>query len=424
MDRFQFSRRGAMALMAGSLWVSRSPGQTVEGASAGSASGLGWNQWRGSSRTGLLSESLPNDLSGLQKSWSRELGDSYSGPIVEGQSVVVTESVNQSHETAVALDVASGREIWKQRWEGAMAVPFFAKANGDWIRSTPAIGGGRVVVCGMRDTIATFDLTDGSPQWSIDFVADHGAALPSFGLVCSPLIDGGDVFVQAGGGLRRIDLGTGELKWKALPDDGGMYGGAFSSPILAEIGGVKQIIVQTREALAGVDKDSGSVLWQVPIASFRGMNILTPTVWKDSVFTSCYGGRSQLIRVSQSANGWSADKVWEGKSEAYMSSPILVGDHAYCHLKNNRVSCIDLNSGQEAWRTTPFGKYWSMVSDGSKILSLDQRGELILFAASPESFQILDRKTVSEQECWAHLAVADGKIFVRRQRGLDVWHTS
>ena len=32
-----------------------------------------------------------------------------------------------------------------------MTVPFFAKANGDWIRSTPAYDDGRLYVAGMKD---------------------------------------------------------------------------------------------------------------------------------------------------------------------------------------------------------------------------------------------------------------------------------
>ncbi|MEZ6136887.1 MAG: hypothetical protein R3C53_18485 [Pirellulaceae bacterium] len=48
------------------------------------------------------------------------------------------------------MDRTSGTELWKQRWEGAMSVPFFAKSNGDWIRSTPATDGKHVVVGHVR----------------------------------------------------------------------------------------------------------------------------------------------------------------------------------------------------------------------------------------------------------------------------------
>ena len=134
------------------------------------------------------------------------------------------------------------------------------------------------------------------------------------------------------------------------------------------------------------------------------------------------GGRSQAINIkAASPTEWSTEVAWEGKSEAYMSSPIVVGDYAYLHLKNQRVCCIDLKDGSEKWRTQPYGKYWSMVTDGERILALDEAGKLYLLAANPEKFELLDQLQVSMEPCWAHLAVADNEIYVRFQHGLNMY---
>ena len=381
-----------------------------------------WPCWRGSNRDGKCSAKLPTALAKLQPSWSVKLGDSYSGPILTAKHVLVTETLNAKSETLIAIERASGSEVWKKEWEGALSVPFFAKSNGDWIRSTPATNGERVVVGGMRDVVACFDVATGNEIWRIDFNKEHKVDLPSFGLVCSPLIDGDFVYVQAGGGVRQIRLADGQLGWLAMKEAGGMMGGAFSSPVIAELGGVRQLVVATRDAMVGVALDSGKELWQRPIQTFRGMNILTPTVFGQRVFTSSYGGRSQALEIkADSPSDWKADVVWEGKSEAYMSSPVLVGDHVYLHLKNQRVCCIDLKDGTEKWRTQPYGKYWSMVSDGERILALDEAGKLYLIAANPEKFELLDELQVSDEPCWAHLAVADNEIYVRSQRGLKLY---
>ncbi|MFN3190907.1 MAG: PQQ-binding-like beta-propeller repeat protein [Aureliella sp.] len=389
---------------------------------ARAAETVAWPSWRGPTRDGMCAgQNWSKNLDGLKLEWSVDLADSYSGPIVAGGKVFTTETVGKRDETLIAFDVESGNEVWKQAWAGAMTVPFFAKANGDWIRSTPATDGEYVIVGGMKDVVAAFDAESGQEQWRIDFVKDHGAALPPFGLVCSPAIVGDSVYMQAGGAVRCIDRKTGELKWECLPDDGGMSGGAFSSPTIATIHGKEQLVVQTRTTLGGVDMKTGAVLWQRDIAAFRGMNILTPTVWKDCVFTSSYGGKAQLIEFNTSSTPWSTSVKWENKAEAYMSSPLVVGDYLYMHLKNNRCCCLDLNTGEEKWRTTPFGKYWSMLSDGSTIIALDERGELILVEATPDAYVELARKQITDQQAWAHIAVHDGRIFVRRQRGLDVY---
>ncbi len=380
-----------------------------------------WNCWRGPNRDGRYhGAQLPGDLAGLTKVWGVELGDSYSGPLLSEEMVFTTETIDKKFEALVALDRSTGGQVWKSQWTGAMEVPFFAARNGSWIRSTPATNGKQIVVGGMRDVVACFDAATGKESWRVDFITEHGAKLPSFGLVCSPLIDEDSVYVQAGGAVKKLALADGKILWSTLPDDGGMSGGAFSSPIIAEIGGVRQLVVQTRSTLAGVDLSNGQVLWQQFIESFRGMNILTPVVWRNHVFTSCYGGKARLFKI----DGTSVQTVWEAKAEAYMSSPLIVGDHLYLHLRNQRAACIDLQTGQETWRTTPFGGYWSMVTDGSSILALDETGELLLFAANPAEFQLLDRKQLSDQPSWAHIGLADDQVVVRRQRGLDVYRWS
>lgn len=381
-----------------------------------------WEGWRGPNRDGTCpNAALPTTLDSLELQWSQGLADSYSGPIVSAGMVFTTETVDKSDETLVAFNQTTGELVWKQRWSGAMSVPFFAQANGDWIRSTPVTDGRRIVVGGMCDVVACFEAQSGSELWRLDFVKDWGATLPSFGLVCSPLLDEGSVYIQAGGAVRKIRLEDGGLIWETLPDGGGMFGGAFSSPVIATLHGVRQLVVQTRTSLAGIELSSGRTLWSRDIASFRGMNILTPTVWNDRLFTSCYGGKAQLISLTPGIDSWQTEIVWESKAEAYMSSPVVIEDHAYLHLKNNRFCCIELATGAEKWRTTPFGKYWSMLTDGKSILALDEIGELLLIAANPNEFQLRERKKISDEPTWAHLALVGRQLFVRRQNGLDAY---
>ncbi len=381
-----------------------------------------WPGWRGPGRTGGVdSQSWPSSFSGLQKVWSLELGKSYSGPIVFDNRVYTTETIDRRDESLIALNATTGEQIWKRQWPGAMTVPFFAKANGDWIRSTPTSDGERIVVAGMRDVVKCFACENGDLLWQRDFNSESNGALPSFGLVCSPLIEGDAVYIQAGGGVQKLSLETGATVWKAFDDPGGMNGGAFSSPMIATIAAVKQLVVQTRTTIGGIDLASGQVLWSREIASFRGMNILTPTVWNDHVFTSSYGGRSSMLKIEKQGSNWSNSLAWQGKAEAYMSSPVVVNNHLFMHLRNQRVCCINLSDGVEKWRTTPFGKYWSMVTNDRKILALDEKGELILIAANKEEFELIDRKPISSSPSWAHIALVGSTIFVRRLDGLDAY---
>lgn len=375
-----------------------------------------WNQWRGPNRDGqITSTKWPATLTkdNLKQLWKVSLGPSYSGPLVINDKVFVTETKDQKIEVVSALNKKTGKEIWSSNWEGAMKVPFFAKANGDWIRSTPIYDEGKIYVAGIRDVLVCLDAKTGDEIWKIDFVEKYETPLPAFGFVCSPLIHGELLYVQAAASLVCVNKNSGEVQWRSLKDLGGMFNSAFSSPFIATLAGKEQLLVQTRMDLAGVDLESGDVLWKQKVKAFRGMNILPPTPYKDGIFTSSYGGRAHLYQVSNSSDEFSVTEKWDNKVEAYMSSPVVIGQYVYMHLKNRRLTCIDLETGESKWTTTPFGKYWSMIVQGNKILALDETGELLYINANPEKYDLIGKVKVSDESTWAHLGIHGNEVFVR-----------
>ena len=388
-----------------------------------------WQQWRGAARDGLVAGAAwPDGLEQgrLEKLWRVELGPGYSGPVIAGDTVFVTETRDKKTEHVRCLDRQTGRELWQAGWDGAMTVPFFAASNGSWIRATPAVADGRIYVAGMRDLLVCLDAATGKEIWRVDFMTALESPLPAFGFVSSPLLLGDAVYVQAGGGFVKLDKATGKVVWRVMTDGGGMNGSAFSSPILTTLGGVPQILVQGREELAGIDPENGTILWKTPVEAFRGMNIVTPTVSDGKIFTTSYGGGSFLFALDATADKPTATSVWRNKIQGYMSTPIIRDGHAYVHLKNQRFACLDLTTGNEDWITTPFGRYWSMVAQGDRILALDETGDLRLIRATPEQYSQLGEAKVAETESWAHVAVADApgggtEIHVRDLSGITAW---
>jgi hypothetical protein len=198
---------------------------------------------------------------------------------------------------------------------------------------------------------------------------------------------------------------------------------SFSSPVIDSLCGVRQLIVQMREEVAGLRLEDGQPLWRHSIPSYRGMNILTPVIWKDGLFMSSYGGQSQFLTFDPGnspteAGSWKVTERWSNKTEAYMSTPVVVDGHLYLHLRNQRFICIDLTNGGELWRTQPFGKYWSLITNEKEILALDERGILRLIAAKPAAFELLDERTLTDEPCWGHLAIAGTELYVRSLRRL------
>lgn len=384
-----------------------------------------WPQWRGPNRDAQApsAPAWPDDLKGLERVWRVELGSSYSGPIIAADRIFTTESVKDEFEAVHALDRATGKEIWKTQWKGSMDVPFFAARNGDWIRATPAYDGQALFVAGMRDVLVCLEAADGKERWRIDFAEKYGTGVPAFGFVPSPLVDGEFVYAQAADSFVKLKKSSGDVVWRALDDKPGsmMDDGGFSSPVFATIAGVRQIVVQTRRELCGLNPESGAVLWRKDVPSFRGCNILTPTIIGDDILTSTYQNKTFFYGVARQGEAWTVSDKWTSKGQGYMSSPVVIGKHAYLPLGNGRLVCLDLASGAETWRTNKFGAYWSMIAKGDRVLALDETGELVLFAANPAEFQLIDRRKIAEEECWAHLATADRELAVRELKGLSLW---
>ncbi|MFT5049848.1 MAG: outer membrane protein assembly factor BamB [Chlamydiales bacterium] len=383
-----------------------------------------WPQWRGPTRDGQApGVAWGPDLEAerLGEAWRIDgLGPSYSGPVVDSERVYTTETVDEEREVVRALNRTDGKEIWRVSWTGSMEVPFFAAQNGSWIRSTPAVDKDSLYVAGIRDVLMCLDARTGEKRWSVDFGERFDCPLPPFGCVSSPLLAGEHVYIQAGASLVKLDKANGETVWRSMVEDGEvMSGGAFSSPVLAELQGQLQLVIQSRTDLVGVSMEDGQTLWSTPVKAYRGMNILTPTIFGDGVFTSTYGGRSQLFTIDQGEDGCAVKSQWNSPVQGYMTSPVVVDGHAYLFLKSNRFGCIDLETGESRWTSPPTGdSYWSLAARDGLILALSDFGTLRLIRADPAGYEVISEREVADDDTWAHIAPAGDQVFFRSQGSL------
>ena len=385
-----------------------------------------WPQWRGPSRDGMIKQGAPWPISiekdKLVLSWRKKIAKGYPSPVVS-EKLVFTVETKGKHEIVRSFDRANGKQKWETRWKGSMTVPFFAWKNGSWVRSTPILDGENLFVGGMRDLLVCLDAETGKRKWSVDFMKRYGSPLPTFGFVSSPLIVGNYLFVQAATGLVKIDKRTGESIWRILKVEGDRYTSAFSSPMVAIFEGIEQLVVQTRTNLVGVNPTSGKVLWRKPVKAYRGMNILTPTILLNSIFTSCYGGKSLLFNLENNSGDFLIREKWNNKQEAYMSSPVIIGNYGYLHLRKQRMTCLDMRNGETKWISSEtFGKYMSMVSDGKEILALDEDGSLYRIEANPEKLVILEKRKISQSPSWAYPALAGNQMFIRELEAIACYH--
>lgn len=384
-----------------------------------------WPQWRGPTRNGLVpgTKPWPASLSDthLKRLWRVDLANGYSSPIVTENHVITLETKDKKYEVVRALHRDTGKEVWRTAWEGAMEVDPMGARTGSWIKSTPTYDGDRLYISGMRDVLVCLDEKSGDEIWRVDFAQRYGTPIPELGFICSPLVVGGLIYVQTADSVVCLDKKTGKSKWRSMIEEEKGHG-SYSSPGMDWVHGNPQILVAMISDIAGLDPTTGDVLWSQRLDSIDQGCILTPIVHQNNIFTSTRKSRSGLYGLRKTGGSFVVDEIWKNKATAYMSAPIIMDDHAYMHLKTSRLVCLDLNTGQERWTSSKqMGYYSSMIAQGDRILALSNEGELLLFRATPESFEPIDSRNISDAEVWGHLAISGNRLFVREINAITAY---
>ena len=417
------SRSKTTLLLIGALWIS------VGGSLLSAAEKPTWPQWRGPERNGHVSGGVwPKDLgeSHLVKRWRVELPPSYSGPVVSNDRVFVTYTRDKKFEGVRALDRKDGKETWKTEWEGAMTVAGLGTSMGSWIRATPTLAGDQLIVAGMPDLLVCLGAKSGAERWRADFHARYGTPLPELGFVCSPLVVKDGIYVQTADSFVKVDRKDGKSLWRCLVRKGKgsekMSQGNYSSPDFAVINGRPQLLVADIDAIAGVEPSQGKVLWRRVLDSYDQGCILAPIVYGNGIFTSTRASRTGHYPLTYRNKQFTISDGWKNKLVVYMSSPLVIGDVAYLHLKNGRFACINLQDGKINWISNrPFGKYCSMVWHKDRILALTNDGQLLLLHADPTRFVLVDSRKISTAETWGHLAITGQHIYIRERNAIAAY---
>ena len=78
--------------------------------------------------------------------------------------------------------------------------------------------------------------------------------------------------------------------------------------------------------------------------------------------------------------------------------------------------CIEFETGRERWVEPGMGTGGLLLADG-RLIVLSSSGELMVAAASPESFKTTVRAQVLGGKCWTAPVLANGRIYCRNSRG-------
>jgi outer membrane protein assembly factor BamB len=365
---------------------------------------------------------------GLAVRFRQPIGGGYSGVAVAQGRVYVHDYIKTPTESerVLCFDAQTGAPLWTH----AYPVAYAGLDYGSGPRATPTVLEGRVYTFGAVGQAHCLDAVTGAVVWSIDFVKDHGAVLPTWGLAAAAVIDGPRVLFHAGlkegGTLVACDRQTGEIVWRGGADPAG-----YAAPILIDAPSGRQVVCWSPEHVLGLSPVDGTVLWKVPYKVTYGVSIATPLYRNGLLFVSGYWEGSKAIRLGaapgETTLAWQENRNLRG----LMSQPIERNGSVYTLDKQYGVTCFDLETGKKRWddkntltargRNPQVTLTWLQGSD--RVLSVNAEGELLLSRFTPESFELLARTPIIEPAeptgvIWAHPAYAGDAVFVRSDREL------
>lgn len=372
---------------------------------AGVVPGSGdWPQWRGPARDGRAAlPAIARWPKALAPGWKATVGLGHASPVVAGDRVFVFAREG-GDEVASAFDLATGRRLWRQAYPAPYTVNQAASSHGPGPKATPVVSGGRLYTFGISGIASCFDAATGARVWQRTF-KEHRAGAPDYGSAASPVVDAGRVVLHAGGpgdgSLQSLDAATGATRWAWKGD-----GPGYASPVMAELDGVSQFVVETQAAIAGVDAATGALLWSVPLRTPWDQNAVTAVVADGLVVYSGLDQGVRALRPRRQGGRWTADEAWRNDEVSfYMSSPVPDGPRlfGFSQRKKGEFVCLDLASGRLLWRSEGRqGENAALVAVGRELLALKDDGELLVLKMDGPAFAPVATYTVAAAATWAH----------------------
>jgi outer membrane protein assembly factor BamB len=347
--------------------------------------------------------------------WRQPIGSGWGAFAVVGNYAVTQEQIGPE-ECVVCYRVSDGAKMWVH----ADPVHFDSSYGGPGPRATPTIAGGRVYTVGATGLLNCLDGGTGQRVWCVDILQDNQAENISHGVCASPLVLDDRIIVSPTGanGISLVAYGrdTGERIWQA-----GKHQASYGSPLLAELGGQRQILLSEAEGVTGHDAATGQVLWNFPWTNGEKVNCSQPIPnagGAGQVFISTgYAQGCALFRVQQSADGtWSASLLWElsGRMKTKFTTPVLHQGFVY-GLDDGILACVDLAKKKQVWKDGRY-QHGQLLLAGELLLIQAENGEVVLVDPVPEGLRQLGRFSAIKGKTWNNPALAGRFLLVRNDQ--------
>lgn len=450
--------------------------------SAASDPGGDWPMWGGTPDRNMVSnmKGLPTTWDVNKKTnvkWVAAIGSqSYGNPTVAGGQVYVgtnNEALRDPKQggdrgVLMAFDEKTGEFLWQHTNEKLTA----GRVN-DWpfqgVCSSPLVEGDKVYYVSNRAELVCLDAkgfrdngendgpfkdekltgkNDADIIWKFDTIEEVGNH-PHNMANSSPVIYGDLIFISTSNGqdeshvnipspkapsMIAVNKNTGKLVWEVNNVNDKILHGQWSSPAVAKIGDVVQVVVGEGDGcVRGYEAMTGKFLWSFdtnPKESVwpktRNELIATPIISDNKVYIANgqdpeHGegvGHAYCIDATKRGDITKEGMVWHfDKIRRSVSTPALHDGLLYYPDFSGFLHCLDAKTGKELWQHDMFAAIWgSAVVIDNKIYLGDEDGDIVIMQAGREKKLITEINMGSS--VYSSPVPANGALFIMNRNQL------
>jgi outer membrane protein assembly factor BamB len=356
---------------------------------------------------------------GPKKLWSRELGEGYSGILVDAGNLY-TMYRSDGQEAVVALDAKTGETVWEHRYEMSPHEGHVSQF-GEGPRATPLIVGDHIYTIGIAGTLKCLDKKNGKEVWAQELWGEElGGTFLSHGYSSSPIEYKSNIIALVGGegaSLVAFDKKTGKIAWKNLD-----FANSYSTPRLLDVDGELQLVTFMAHELIGVDPDGGTLKWSFPHENQWQQNINMPVMAdKNTLFLSSPQAGARGLALTHKDGATEVEEIWSTrKIQFYHVTSVRDGQWVYGSTGTMGpafMAAVNIKTGEIAWRERGIAKANVLAADG-KLFVLDEDGKLYLTTATPEGLTVHSQAELLTGKAWTVPTIVGKTMFLRDQTNI------
>lgn len=399
-----------------------------------------WTRFRGPTGNGIGASSAPTswDAENNMK-WSIDLpGPGSSCPIVLDDRIYLTcytgYGVDQRNpgdakdlkRHVLCFDRENGKELWRATVDSEYDEdPYkgFITHHG-YASSTPVTDGKHIFVHFGKTGVFAFDM-DGKQVWKQQIGTKSDPAKWGNGASCVLYND--LVIINAGNtdnSIIAFNKTDGKEIWRVKD---AKFTFTWSTPIIVNVDGRDEMIINMPGKILGYDPASGEELWWAKSPIDR--TVCGSCVYHDGVAYAMGGreGRAVAVRVGGKGDVTETHTVWNNSLRSGINTPIVANGNLYW-IAADKIYCADCKTGEYEYterlkaggkRQGPSGDYSSPVAIGDKILMVTRSGTTHVVAATDEYNKLGENSFKGDTSRFnATPAISDGQLFIRSNNKL------